>query len=386
MRAIKLRALTGWLIAAAVGFTAAFAWQHFSNAERVGGATQAAPPAERTRVEFPPNAPQLQFVKTEQVVLRSEPLLEPLSGKVAYDENYTARIASPISGRVVKIDVQPGDSVKAGAALAWIDSPEYVAAVADVRKDESDIQQKRRAYARAKEMYEAEVLARKDFESAENDVRQAEAEFERARMRLRNLVPGGAVTDGRFPLRSPIAGVVADRKINPGSEVRPDAPDPLFVITDPTHVWVIIDVPERYLSKVKVGQLVQIEVDAFRGLDIYGRIASIGTVLDPATRRVQVRCVVANPRQLLKPEMYARIVPLASEQNRLARIPNSALLNRGVYNYVFVEKNPGVFEKRQVEVGLQGRDETYVKSGLTEGERVVVAGTLLLDSELSSGQ
>jgi cobalt-zinc-cadmium efflux system membrane fusion protein len=386
MRAIKLRVLTGWLIAAAVGFAAAFAWQHFSNPERVEAATQAPPPAERTRVEFAPNAPQLQFVKTEQVVLRSEPLLEPLSGKVAYDENYTARIASPVSGRVVKIDVQPGQSVKAGAALAWIDSPEYIAAVADVRKDESDIQQKRRAYARAKEMYEAEVLARKDFESAENDVRQAEAEVERARMRLRNLVPGGAATEGRFPLRSPIAGVVADRKINPGSEVRPDAPDPLFVITDPTHVWVIIDVPERYLSKVKVGQLVQIEVDAFRGLDIYGRIASIGTVLDPATRRVQVRCVVANPRQLLKPEMYARIVPLASEQNRLARIPNSALLNRGVYNYVFVETKPGVFEKRQIEVGLQGRDETYVKSGLSEGDRVVVAGTLLLDSELSSAQ
>jgi cobalt-zinc-cadmium efflux system membrane fusion protein len=386
MRAIKLRVLTGWLIAAAVGFTAAFVWQHFSNAERVEAAPQAAPSAERTRVEFAPNAPQLQFVKTEQVVLRTEPLLEPLSGKVAYDENYTARIASPVSGRVVKIDVQPGQSVKAGATLAWIDSPEYVAAVADVRKDESDIQQKRRAYARAKEMYEAEVLARKDFESAENEVRQAEAEVERARMRLRNLVPGGAATEGRFPLRSPIGGVIADRKINPGSEVRPDAPDPLFVITDPTHVWVIIDVPERYLSKVKVGQLVQIEVDAFRGLDISGRIASIGTVLDPATRRVQVRCVVANPRQLLKPEMYARIVPLASEQNRLARISNAALLNRGVYNYVFVETKPGVFEKRRIEVGLQGRDETYVKSGLKEGDRVVVAGTLLLDSELSSGR
>jgi len=386
MRAIKLRVLTGWLIAAAVGFTAAFVWQHFSNAERVEAAPQAAPSAERTRVEFAPNAPQLQFVKTEQVVLRTEPLLEPLSGKVAYDENYTARIASPVSGRVVKIDVQPGQSVKAGATLAWIDSPEYVAAVADVRKDESDIQQKRRAYARAKEMYEAEVLARKDFESAENELRQAEAEVERARMRLRNLVPGGAATEGRFPLRSPIGGVIADRKINPGSEVRPDAPDPLFVITDPTHVWVIIDVPERYLSKVKVGQLVQIEVDAFRGLDISGRIASIGTVLDPATRRVQVRCVVANPRQLLKPEMYARIVPLASEQNRLARISNAALLNRGVYNYVFVETKPGVFEKRRIEVGLQGRDETYVKSGLNEGDRVVVAGTLLLDSELSSGR
>jgi cobalt-zinc-cadmium efflux system membrane fusion protein len=180
--------------------------------------------------------------------------------------------------------------------------------------------------------------------------------------------------------------VVADRKVNPGMEVRSDMTDPLFVITDPTHVWVIIDLPERYLGKVKVGQIVQIEVDAYKGVDINGRVASIGTVLDPATRRVQVRCIVSNPLKLLKPEMYARIVPLTSEQNRFARIPNAALLNRGVYNYVFIESKPGVFEKRQVDVGLQGRDETYIKSGLTEGERVVVAGTLLLDSELSSRQ
>jgi cobalt-zinc-cadmium efflux system membrane fusion protein len=386
MRATKLKPIGGWLIAAALGFAAALEWQRFGAVEHVEPATQPPITARPTRVEFPPNSPQLQYVKTEQVVLMSEPLLEPLSGKVTYDENYTARIASPVAGRIVKIDVQPGGSVKAGAALAWVDSPDYSAAVADVRKDESDVQQKRRAYARVKELYDGGVLARKDFESAENDAQQSEAELDRARLRLRNLAPAGAAVDGRFPLRTPIAGVIADRKVNPGSEVRPDAPDPLFVITDPTHVWVIIDLPERYLTKVKVGQLVQIDVDAFKGLDIHGRVASIGTVLDPATRRVQVRCVVDNPRELLKPEMYARVVPLTNEQNRLARVPNTALLNRGVYNYVFVETRPGVFEKRQVALGLQDRDETYVKSGLANGERVVVAGTLLLDSELSSGQ
>src|SRR5581483_7100691 len=209
---------------------------------------------------------------------------------------------------------------------------------------------------------------------------------QRAALRLRNLAPGGVTVDGRFPLRAPIAGVVADRKLNPGNEVRPDAPDPLFVITDPTHVWVIVDLPERYLGKVKVGQAVEIEADAYKGVDLTGHIASIGAVLDPATRRVQVRCVVPNPLRLLRPEMYARVTPLSSEQNRYARISNAALLNRGVYNYVFVETEPGLFRKRQVEVGLQDRDETYVKSGLKEGERVVVSGALLLDSELASRQ
>src|SRR4051794_13569727 len=99
MAAIKLKPVAGWLIAAALGFGAALAWQRFSAAEHVQAVTQPVSAAQPTRVEFPPNAPQLQFVKTEQVVLMSEPLLEPLSGKVTYDENYTARVASPVAGR-----------------------------------------------------------------------------------------------------------------------------------------------------------------------------------------------------------------------------------------------------------------------------------------------
>jgi cobalt-zinc-cadmium efflux system membrane fusion protein len=320
------------------------------------------------------------------VVLLPEPLLEPLNGRVAYDENYTARVAAPIAGRVVKLEAQPGDTVKVGQALAWLDAPEYAGAVADVQKSTNDVRLKARSFQRAKEMVEAEVLARKDFEAAETDLSQAQAEQQRARLRLRNLNAGLAnpINDGRYAVRTPIAGVVADRQVNPGAEVRPDAQNPLFVITDPKRVWVMIDLPERYLGKVAVGQVVSVEVDAYKGIDLSGRIASIGQVLDPATRRVQVRCVVENQRQLLKPEMFARVTPLSEERQKRARIPNSALVSEGLYSFVFVEKEPGVFEKRRIELGLQGRDESFVKSGLSEGERVVTGGALLLQSELAS--
>jgi len=124
--------------------------------------------------------------------------------------------------------------------------------------------------------------------------------------------------------------------------------------------------------------------EAFFGIDISGRIASIGQVLDPATRRVQIRCVVANEEQLLKPEMFARVAPLSEERQKLARIPNSALVSEGLYSFVFVETAAGVFERRRVTLGLQGRDESYVRTGLSAGEKVVAAGALLLQSELAS--
>jgi cobalt-zinc-cadmium efflux system membrane fusion protein len=101
---------------------------------------------------------------------------------------------------------------------------------------------------------------------------------------------------------------------------------------------------------------------------------------------VQVRCVVENPRRLLKPEMYARVTPLASTQDVLPRIANSTLLTEGLYSFVFVEKEPGVFERRQVELGLKGRSVSYVRRGLSAGDRVVTVGALLLNSELMGNE
>jgi cobalt-zinc-cadmium efflux system membrane fusion protein len=348
--------------------------------------SQTAGPAQLNARElrFPADSPQLSFIKVEAVSELPEPLLDPLSARITYDENHTVRVSSPIAGRVIRIFVQPGERVAAGQDLVLLDSPDFAGAVADVAKSRADLQFKEKAYARSKELFQAEVVARKDFDSAESDLRQAEAEQNRASMRLRNLDPGLRENPGRgYVLRSPLAGIVAERSVNPGSEVRPDAPNPLFVITDPTHLWVMIDLPEQYLGKIVVGQKVTIDVDAYPGGDFWGQVASIGEVLDPATRRVQVRCVVDNPRRQLKPEMYARVTPINDERVKLPRIPNSALLTVGLYSFIFVEKEPGVFERRQVTLGLQGRSESYVKQGLAGGERVVTTGALLLNSELA---
>jgi len=347
---------------------------------------QSAAPAQLNSRElrFAAGAPQLSFIKVEAVEALPEPLLDPLSARVAYDENHTVRVSSPIAGRVTRILVQPGDRVTAGQPLVQIDSPEFAAAAADVAKSRADLQLREKAYARSKELFQAEVIARKDFEGAESDLRQSEAEHNRARMRLRNL--DAAMTDqggNVYTLRAPITGIVAERNVNPGTEVRPDAQSPLFVITDPVHLWVIVDLPERNLGALHAGQGVFVEVDAYPNQQFPARVAAVGEVLDPSTRRVQVRCVLENPKRLLKPEMYARVTPLAETQAKLPRIPNSALLTEGLYSFVFVESEPGVFAKRQVVLGLQGRSESYVKQGLNGGDRVVTVGALLLNSELA---
>ncbi len=381
IRSFAFAALAAFLLVAAA------VWFYFQYAGRARDAkpqTAAQSQPNPRELRFVAGSPQLNFIKAETVEALPEPLLDPLSARVAYDENHTTRVNSPIAGRVMRIFVQPGDRVTAGQELVLLDSPEFAGAAADVAKSHADLQLKQKIYARASELYQAEVIARKDFESAESDVRQSEAEQNRARMRLRNLDPNlGEVPSNGFRLRSPIAGIVAERTVNPGSEVRPDAPNPLFVITDPAHLWVIVDLPERNLSALRAGQSVFVEVDAYPNQQFPARVATVGETLDPATRRVQVRCVLENPKRLLKPEMYARVTPLADTQTKLPRIPNSSLLTEGLYSFVFVEKEPGVFIKRLVVLGLQGRSVSYVKQGLQTGDRVVTVGALLLNSELA---
>jgi cobalt-zinc-cadmium efflux system membrane fusion protein len=379
----KRNAMVGALIALLVLGGAFLGYRKLAQPPTEQRAAAPAPAAPPGVLRFAVGAPQLAYIRSEPAVLVPEPVLEPLNARVAYDENHTARISSPIAGRVVKIAVLPGDKVTAGQALAWLDAPDYSGARADLAKAEADLRLKQTNFTRAKELYDGGVVALKDYQSAENDLKQDEAEVRRARGRIRNLAAAGAGDGDRFALRAPIAGVVTERQLNPGAQVRPDNPNPLFVITDPAHLWVMVDLPERQLAKVKAGQALAVDVDAYRGDSFAGQVEYVGDVLDPATRRIQVRCSVDNSRGRLKPEMFARVTVFGETADPVLRILTDSIITEGLYTYVFVEKEPGVFEKRRVTARLQGRDMSYVRNGLQAGDKVVVTGALLLNSELT---
>lgn len=345
-----------------------------------------APEASRTlpvdSVRFDIGASQLTSIRVEPVVTARMPLAEPLNARLSYNENSTARIMAPIAGRVTRLNVEPGDRVRTGDPLLTLDSPELAAAVADLQKARADEQRKRLTLERTQTLVQADVSPRKDLENAIAEHGAARAEAMRAERRLRNLSPR-AIDDGSFVLRAPLAGVVTERRVNRGNEVRPDQAEPLFVISDPSILWVLVDLPERDLAMVRVGHHALVEVDAYRG-GFDAVIERIGETVDPTTRRVQVRAAVRNPDGRLKPEMYARVVLVASDTVLAVRIPNSALVTQGLYSFVFVEAEPGLFTRRRVTMTVQDREYAYVSDGLEAGERLVTTGALLLNSELST--
>lgn len=326
-------------------------------------------------------SPQVASLKVEAVTEIPVPVTEPLNGKIVLDENRTARVFSPVAGRAMAIKAQVGDQVKAGQALLVMDSPDVGGAVADARKAQVDLQRKQQVLDRNRMLMEGGVLAKKEVETSQADFSLARAESDRATARLRNLGVSTAGNDN-YALRSPISGTVVDRNINPGSEIRPDAADPLFIVTDPTNLWASIDLPERDLSRISQGQKVSVQVDAYPDEVFSGEVKTIGVMVDTSTRRIPVRCVIESKGKL-KPEMYARITPLDNSRHKVIRLPNSALITEGLYSYVFVEERPLHFRKRAVTLDVQRREYATVKQGLQAGERVVTGGAILLNSDLS---
>jgi cobalt-zinc-cadmium efflux system membrane fusion protein len=291
-----------------------------------------------------------------------------------------------VAGRIVSLAAQPGDVVAAGQVLAVVDAPDLGAAQADLAKARADERRKALAFSRANELFKGDVLPRKDLEGSEADLEQAKAESQRAALRYANLNPRSARISGQhMVLSAPVAGVVAERKANPGMEVRPDLADPLFVVTDLKRVQVLVDVPEAHLAKIAVGQKIGVQVDAYPDERFAGRVERIVPGVDPATRRVQVRCSVGNADARLRPEMYARATLLADGQRTAVRVPNAALVTQGVQHFVFVEREAGVLVRRRVELAVQDREYSYLSAGVAQGDRIVTAGALLLASELASG-
>lgn len=362
------------------------AYYHYSQSPAVVE-HQHKPRVEANVLRYAAGAPQLAAIHSEVVQRVPVPLADPLNGKVTYNENVTARITAPISGRVVAIKAELGDSVHRGQALLIMDAPDLGNAVADSEKANADARLKLMVLNRARTLYQGEALARKDLESAESDYAAATAEARRAALRLKNLMPDGMKDSNEgYALRSPIDGVVAQRQVNPGEEIRPDLTDPLFTITNPAQVWVTIDLPESLLSRARIGQPVSITVDAYPNRTFNGRIERIAPALDPITRRVAVRCSVDNSGSLLKPEMYARVTLIADADKTAFRIPNTALVSDGLYSYVFVELSPGVLRKQQITLMAQDQIYSYTTMGLQTNERIVTTGALLLNSELGAAK
>jgi Cu(I)/Ag(I) efflux system membrane fusion protein len=154
----------------------------------------------------------------------------------------------------------------------------------------------------------------------------------------------------------------------------------LYKIADLSDVWIMADVYEYEVPIVRVGQEARVTLPYYSGEALAAKVNFIYPVLDPVSRTVKVRLTMHNPGLALKPDMFCNVEIMVSSGPKLV-VPTSAVLFSGLRQIVYVEKKPGVYEMRQVTLGLRGEDYVEVIKGIKKGERVVTSGNFLIDSE-----
>lgn len=346
------------------------------------------PMSEGEKVIIPTNSPQLAALSVEPV--RAQPANSlPLAGRLLWNEDATVRVFTPFAGKVQRILVDVNLAVTNGQPLAEVLSGEFGQALAEARKAESDFRRAERAYNRLRDLSQHGAAPQKDLESAEADFQSAEAEKDRAHARLAMYGASEAATGNTFLLPSPLSGVVVERNVTPGQEVRPDQmlanmpqyTAPLFVVTDPTRLWIQIDATEVDLPRFRPGCQFTFTTRAFPGQTFTGTVNTVSEFIDPATRTVKVRGTVDNSNRLLKAEMFVG-VNVPAEGNSGATVPAKAVFLSGEKHFVFVQAGPGTFQRKEVTVGSEQEGNLPVVAGLQPGERVVTDGCILLQEIL----
>ena len=347
-----------------------------------------APILQGSQLRFAPGHPQLALLGLSAAAPGKAITVE-LPAKLVWNEERTQRIYPAFAGRVMAIKADVGQSVKSGSQLAQLASPDFGMAQADTAKSQADVGLTQKSLARQKELFEAGIVARKDLDVAQADAARAQAESQRAQARTKLYGGGSAGVNQQLALVANISGVVVERNLNPGQELRPDQSGPgvpaLFVVTDPTSLWVQIDARESEIGTLKVGSAFELVIASLGGQKFEGRVTAAADYIDPATRTIKVRGVVANPNRLLKAEMLATARIERILGNGVV-IPSQAVSLLGTKHTVMVQTAPGVFESRGITLSYQGPRETVVSSGLEAGEQVVSENMLLLVREFKIAQ
>ncbi|RII26571.1 MAG: efflux RND transporter periplasmic adaptor subunit [Geobacter sp.] len=313
------------------------------------------------------------------------------TGKVEANADRIAHVSPRISGKIVAVRASLGDSVSAGQALASLDSVELGEALNRYRQSKTKLSLAQANMDRIKTLVEKKIAARKDILQAETDFRttQAELHTDEERLSLYGVSTSDLKGDNHkrllLPVRSPIGGIITEKHAIVGELSDPSRS--LYTVADLSSVWVLVDIHEKDLAKVRRGQAAIVTVGAFPDLKLKGRITYIADLVDEATRTVKARIEVANPGRKLKPEMFATVeLALAADAPPVLAVPEDALQDLDGKKVLFVAENQAEFAAREVQTGRAAGGMVEIISGLKEGENYAVKGSFILKSEVKKGE
>jgi len=339
--------------------------------------SEAAPPQEQTQTGTAVSSIQLgqkeqEDIGVETVDVTRHNLQRALIAIAKVDEPETqlASISARIGGRLDKLYVDfTGQPVRRGQPVASIYSPEVFSTAEEYRLA---IENRNRLGAGAEP---------RAVSGASDLVNASRRRLELWGLTTQQLdeIASSPKPQIELPIYATVSGIVTERKVSQGQYV--NAGDVLLTVTDLSTIWVRADVYQPDLPSVHTGQSVEITSDSLPHTTLHGRVGFLDTSINPQTRTASARIQVPNPSMRLRPGMFVQVKFASPAGHDVLAIPRSAVLDTGMRKLVYVAKNNGEFEGRQVQLGTPSNDYYPVLAGLKEGERIVSQGNFLIDSQ-----
>ncbi|GAB3256476.1 efflux RND transporter periplasmic adaptor subunit [Larkinella harenae] len=322
----------------------------------------------------------LKRIRLDSVV--TQPVRNELTlvGRVMADENKVIKVFPLVGGNVETVSVELGDYVRKGQTLALIRSGEVADLERQMIQAQSALLVAQKNLRVAQDLNESKLNAQRDVVQAQNEVDQAQAEVNRLREVFQIYGLGNSTN---YTVKAPISGFIIEKNVNPGLQLRSDNADNLFTIGEINDVWVMANVNESDIARVRTGMDAQIETLSYPDEVFRGKVDKIYNVLDPNTKAMSVRIRLANTDYKLKPQMHATIRLSLSTGQQLATVPTDAVIFDRSKNYVVVYRNRSDLEVREVAVHKTMRTTTYLDSGVKPGEKVISKNQILVYNALN---
>jgi cobalt-zinc-cadmium efflux system membrane fusion protein len=353
------------------------------------GAAEAPDAATGPRTAFDPYAvhvePELErWLRVEPVRMGDYRDIVRVPSTVTVDETRTTQLGASVTGRITGLAAIVGQEVRRGQTLAELSSTELAGARLALSRAQNDYALARAAAERGRALLDANVIGELEYQRRATALAETQAQVSAHRDQLRVLgVPEDAIvrSNGASTYRTRVVasldGVVIERQGAIGQVVQPA--EPIYTVADLSRVWVRADVPEQQSPLVRAGDKVRIKLPALSDRVLEGRIVWVASVVDPATRTVSARVELANPDRMLKPGMLAAML-IADELRRVPLVPKDAVVREMNRDFVFVRKAPGTFRMQEVQLGHETDGQRPVRSGVVEGDQVVVDGAFHLNN------
>jgi cobalt-zinc-cadmium efflux system membrane fusion protein len=329
--------------------------------------------------------PQEQMAHIQ--VLTVQPTTLPrslrLTGAVAYNSFRTTPVITQVSGPVSRVVVVPGQKVHQGEPMLYVASPDYSQLRTNYLKAKEAYALAQKAYARARDLYEHKAIAEQNLEQAQSAEVQASGDLasSQAALKVMGITDPDELVKGppsfEVPVRAPISGEVVEQDVSAGQLIQPGTTQ-CFMISDIGSVWVLVNIYQKDLPYVRVGDTVAIRTDTYPEA-FHGRISYVAASLDPNTRTLQARIETNNPGEKLKKDMYVVATVNAGTILNAIALPDAAVLRDSENQpFVYAAAASNQFGRRSVTLGESLNGQTQITSGLKAGDQVIGNGSLFL--------